>query len=721
MNRMSEKVSKFFSRRRNILVVVVGIFVLAAIPVTYKLVSEEQDMRQDAAGRQAVLLGKTYEESLRDKNIPAASSVLEVSMSYQASGNPSLSVIGSRVVQGYVPNELVTNPEYSLQVQDARGKVLSSTPFVVPDHVSSPPPLDGQSAESEVILPNVNFVVTVPYSDQASRVVVVDSGGRTVASTNITNVQKVNNKPAFRSVRGDVFLESGGRDLNLKVVPQASAASNNGVLDIAFIGDDYASNDAFQSDAVKFASKLLGFEPFKSRASQINFHYVENASDLKCKYDAVVTRLIVCDPATVMQKLNDSGVPYDEVVVILNNSTYGGSGSDAMAVSYNGSRGDSVFVHEFGHSFGGLLDEYTEGKQQSLSNATFSNCYAGIPPSSAWVGIVADNSYFQGCKYENWYRSSEDSIMRHVVTPYFNEVSKRVLNKKLDEAVRISNVVTPVPLTPTPASGLPKGYLDVASCATIEGWTCDPDSPGKSLNVHIYRGGPYGSGGTYVGQTVANLVRSDVASVCGGTSAHGYSFAVPASLKTGPSHSIYVHAINVDASGREGGVNPVLSNSGKVINCGNSSAPSTAPSKSPETSPTPTVTPTRPPKVTPTSAPNVDPKGNFESASCTKFVGWTCDPNKYSAPLKVHFYRDAPYGAKESVYIGQTTAGLKRTDVASVCGNTTAHGWSYVPPASLKDGKAHKIYAYPINILASGVAGGENKYVFGSPKAVKCN
>src|SRR5688572_20784734 len=54
------------------------------------------------------------------------------------------------------------------------------------------------------------------------------------------------------------------------------------------------------------------------------------------------------------------------------------------------------------------------------------------------------------------------------------------------------------------------------------GWTCDPDNWGMSLTVRFYLDNPIGSG-TFVGSTVANVQR-DLASVCGGTTAHGFNF-----------------------------------------------------------------------------------------------------------------------------------------------------------------------------------------------------
>ena len=54
----------------------------------------------------------------------------------------------------------------------------------------------------------------------------------------------------------------------------------------------------------------------------------------------------------------------------------------------------------------GLLDEYNlYSSNGSVSNTTYSNCYAGTPPNSVW-SLLSGIVYTKGCKYPNWYRSS---------------------------------------------------------------------------------------------------------------------------------------------------------------------------------------------------------------------------------------------------------------------------------------------------------------------------
>src|SRR6185503_9300194 len=66
------------------------------------------------------------------------------------------------------------------------------------------------------------------------------------------------------------------------------------------------------------------------------------------------------------------------VMVLVNDNAYGGCGG-AFAVSYTGPLGPEVQTHEFGHSFGGLADEYDTGGPQT---------YFGFEPSQA--NVTAD-------------------------------------------------------------------------------------------------------------------------------------------------------------------------------------------------------------------------------------------------------------------------------------------------------------------------------------------
>jgi len=108
-----------------------------------------------------------------------------------------------------------------------------------------------------------------------------------------------------------------------------------------------------------------------------------------------------------------------------------------------------------------------------------------------------------------------------------------------------NNYIKPIP-TPVP-TGNPIGYLDSAvggkGTVTVNGWAFDWDKVSASLGIHVYVGGPAGSGAEGHGNGVANLSRPDVNNVHRGAgNNHGYTYTVNTSKRG--SQTVYVYAIN---------------------------------------------------------------------------------------------------------------------------------------------------------------------------------
>ncbi len=123
-----------------------------------------------------------------------------------------------------------------------------------------------------------------------------------------------------------------------------------------------------------------------------------------------------------------------------------------------------------------------------------------------------------------------------------------------------------------------------------------------------------------------------------------------------------------------------------------------------------TPTATSPPTPTGTA-----PKGYWNDADCTTLWGWTCDPDKYSDPLRIDFYykNNVSDPLTSSNQLPSTTANVPRstTDTITVgqqCGGYNNHGFSTNTPAILKDNSPHYIYAFAIGIDGSGNPLGPN-------------
>jgi hypothetical protein len=372
-------------------------------------------------------------------------SILEARFLYDAETTPSLHLEKLHVKRGYAPTYEPLSSGYVLSLHAANGDTLSSLTFQIPNVVFNPPPLPGETAEhGPTVLTKTEFAITVALPDGAVELRVTDPQGVLIIQEPLEHAQIHDNQPNFRSFR----QQSGSSGSPMRhrsrfaglfdwFMETAEAATLDGTaLDVTFVGDNYTSADLtlFHQDVDRAIAHLLTYEPYASRQAQVLFHTVDNTTvDLGCYHDASITRLILCNDATVVSVVNSAGAPYDKIIVIVKDSSYGGSGGSTVAVSYNGSSEPQVIVHEFGHTFGGLKDEYNlYSSNGSVTGATYANCYAGTPPNAQWDGLASSSDYTLGCTYPNWYRGSPCSIMLQLSCQYHNAVSRALLDDKLD-------------------------------------------------------------------------------------------------------------------------------------------------------------------------------------------------------------------------------------------------------------------------------------------------
>ncbi len=107
----------------------------------------------------------------------------------------------------------------------------------------------------------------------------------------------------------------------------------------------------------------------------------------------------------------------------------------------------------------------------------------------------------------------------------------------------------------------PTGYLDAADCETVHGWAQDPDAPDVAIDVHVYFNGPTGDPNAIGVPMTANEERADLCMSLG-SCAHGYTMDIPASLRDGAMHPVYVYGID-----NNGTNNAQLAQSPAAITC----------------------------------------------------------------------------------------------------------------------------------------------------------
>lgn len=149
-------------------------------------------------------------------------------------------------------------------------------------------------------------------------------------------------------------------------------------IDIAMLAEGYREEemDSFINQASRIANEILRYEPYASHKDKFNFVAVMTPSrdsgvsvPLKNQwldtafgshYSTFYSSRYLTTPH--VQKLHDSlsGIPYEHILIIVNTPEYGGGGiyNSYQIAAANHPLTLPVSVHEFGHSFGGLADEY---------------------------------------------------------------------------------------------------------------------------------------------------------------------------------------------------------------------------------------------------------------------------------------------------------------------------------------------------------------------------
>jgi hypothetical protein len=114
----------------------------------------------------------------------------------------------------------------------------------------------------------------------------------------------------------------------------------------------------------------------------------------------------------------------------------------------------------------------------------------------------------------------------------------------------------------------------------------------------------------------------------------------------------------------------------------------------------------------PLSLQAADPIGYLGFVDDSAVNGWACDPDAFAQPLQIHLYAThvqtgtvaAPgfcvdIEGERACLLAITTASAPREPaVAQLCGGYANHGFSIPTPYPLKNGGAHKVYAFAINV-----------------------
>ncbi|MCA0231057.1 MAG: M64 family metallopeptidase [Bacteroidetes bacterium] len=223
---------------------------------------------------------------------------------------------------------------------------------------------------------------------------------------------------------------------------------NNGdrskLINIVVLGDGYtaAQQDQFRTDAQNITNYLFSVTPFKEYKNYFNVDIVKVPSNQSgAKHPATATdvnepvipasnpdnyfgstfdyanihRLLVPTKYAAISSVLASNFPdYDQVLIIVNSTEYGGSGGAYATTSINASAFE-IAVHELGHSFSALSDEYWAGDVYARESANMTQqTNPSLVKWKNWYGINSVGIFQHGTSGNQalWYRPHQNCKMR---------------------------------------------------------------------------------------------------------------------------------------------------------------------------------------------------------------------------------------------------------------------------------------------------------------------
>ena len=188
-------------------------------------------------------------------------------------------------------------------------------------------------------------------------------------------------------------------------------------IDVAILAEGYTSEEMelFMEDAKITAEEILSYEPFKSHRDKFNFIAVASPSkdsnvsvpqQEAWRSTAVGSNFMTFYMARYLTSGNVyamydivTNIPCEHFVILANTDTYGGGGIYNSYTLTTAHHRDfrPVVVHEFGHSFAGLGDEYfydnadDNDNMHSLKHEPWEpNITTMVDFDSKWADMIAE-------------------------------------------------------------------------------------------------------------------------------------------------------------------------------------------------------------------------------------------------------------------------------------------------------------------------------------------
>ena len=189
------------------------------------------------------------------------------------------------------------------------------------------------------------------------------------------------------------------------VVESQRSGDPHSKVDVAIVAEGYTRADEakFRADLARYTATLFTVAPFRSRRDDFNVRGVRLVSNgtgadepmrgvwrdtaIGARFDSLGSeRYLLTEDNRSLRDIA-AHVPYDALFVMVNSPRYGGGGIYNLFCTFTTDNPWSpyVFVHEFGHSFSALADEYYS------SNVAYTDFFPrGVEPIEPNITALLD-------------------------------------------------------------------------------------------------------------------------------------------------------------------------------------------------------------------------------------------------------------------------------------------------------------------------------------------
>ncbi len=194
-------------------------------------------------------------------------------------------------------------------------------------------------------------------------------------------------------------------DRDVVVVDAHHGGDPHATVDVAIIAEGYSAKEEgkFRADLERFTGIFFSQEPYASRKDRFNIVGVFKPSQdsggsapswgeyrntaVGATFDSLGSERYVLTEEN--RRLRDiaAHVPYDALYIMVNSTRYGGGGIYNLYCTFTADNQWSpyIFLHEFGHHFAGLADEYY------TSSVAYNEFYPkGVEPDAPNVTALLD-------------------------------------------------------------------------------------------------------------------------------------------------------------------------------------------------------------------------------------------------------------------------------------------------------------------------------------------